>query len=271
MESITPLEIIRWRDQRMSNGLKPGGVNRPISALKAMLNRAVEWGVIDQNPLRVVKPVPEAKSPIVRYLTEEEETRLFASLDRRQAEMRNKRRKYNAWCIERGRAPFPWLDNLPYTDHLKPIVTLAMHTGLRRNELFTLRREHVDLERRILRVDGLTTKTQQTRFVPLNDVAMRVLQDWMASNIGEGDYVFTSRATGGPFDNIDSSWRGILADAEIERFRFHDLRHTFASRLVMAGVELYTVGQLLGHQCLETTQRYAHLSPRHEAMAKLVR
>ena len=273
MESITPLEIIRWRDQRMMRGLKPGGVNRPISALKAMLNRAVEWGVIDSNPLTVVKPIPEAKSPIVRYLTEDEEARLFAALDRRQAAMRNKRRTYNVWCIQRGRQPFPWLDNLPYTDHLKPIVTLAMHTGLRRNELFVLRWEHVDIERRLLRIDGLTSKTQQTRFVALNDIALRTVQDWKASCLIEGDYVFTSARTGGVLDNIDSSWKGVVRDAEIEKFRFHDLRHTFASRLVMAGVGLYTVGKLLGHQSLETTQRYAHLSPHHEAaaVAKLVR
>ena len=125
----------------------------------------------------------------------------------------------------------------------------------------------MDLARRILRVDGHVAKTQRARFVALNDVAMQVLEDWRASCLVESDLVFASPVTRRPFDNIASSWRNLVKDAGIERFRFHDLRHTFASRLVMAGVELYTVGQLLGHQSLETTQRYAHLSPRHEAAA----
>jgi hypothetical protein len=118
------------------------------------------------------------------------------------------------------------------------------------------------------------TLTEQTRHVPLNDEAHDVLTRWKKQAKDEADddrdigdrYVFPA-ADGGRLDNIKKSFGKLLADADIDGFRFHDLRHHFASRLVMAGCDLNTVRELLGHANLEMTLRYAHLAPEHKAAA----
>ena len=101
---------------------------------------------------------------------------------------------------------------------------------------------------------------------------MAVLEAWRAQSHGEIDLVFPNPKTGRRFGNIARSWRQLVKDAKLDApFRFHDLRHTFASRLVMAGVDLNTVRELLGHSTIQTTLRYAHLAPevKAKAVAKL--
>ena len=77
--------------------------------------------------------------------------------------------------------------------------------------------------------------------------------------------VFPSPVTGERLDNVNTAWREIMKKAQVTGFRFHDLRHTFASNLVMLGADLTTVRELLGHADIETTLRYAHLAPEHKA------
>ncbi len=108
-------------------------------------------------------------------------------------------------------------------------------------------------------------KSGKTRYVPLNDEALKTLQHWR-SDTESAEWVFAGR-DGKRMLAIKTSWTGVLQSAAITDFRWHDLRHHFASRLVMKGVDLNTVRDLLGHSDLSMTLRYAHLSPEHKADA----
>jgi integrase len=114
-------------------------------------------------------------------------------------------------------------------------------------------------------VEGATAKSGQTRHIPLNAEALSVLSQWRDQTKAEG-LVFPGKDDS-RLDNVRKSWAGVLNAANITGFRWHDLRHDFASKLVMAGVPLNTVRDLLGHVDLATTLRYAHLAPDYRAQA----
>ena len=124
--------------------------------------------------------------------------------------------------------------------------------------------ESIDFSRRILTVEGGTAKNRQTRYVPLNDEAIGVLNRWRAQ-ANSGHRIFEVRT------GFKTAWAKLLKRAHITTFRWHDLRHHFASRLVQLGVPLNTVRDLLGHSSVAMSLRYAHLAPdqRREAVAKL--
>lgn len=268
---LSAFTIERWRTARLKAGTAKATVNRDVVALKAALSRAVSWGHLRAHPLTAVKPYKVDALARVRYLDKGEETRLLAALTARDASRRAARDSANKWRRERGYQELPaWLS---YTDHLTPVVTLALHTGLRRGEIFALRWADVDLERAILTVRGDGAKSDTTRHVPLNATAVSTLTAWR----GPGPrpqpaaLVFPA-ADGGPLEDIKGAWLALVKAAGVEGFRFHDLRHTFASRLVVAGVDLNTVRELLGHRDIKMTLRYAHLAPevKAAAVAKLV-
>jgi integrase len=151
-------------------------------------------------------------------------------------------------------------------------VLVALNTGLRKGEIFGLRWSDVDLLGAQITVRGEGAKSGQTRYVPLNTEALDVLQRWQGATPDENGFVFPGRVEGEPLDDVKKAWRAVVKAAKLQRFTFHDLRHTFASKLVMAGVDLNTVRELLGHADIEMTLRYAHLAPAHKAaaVAKLV-
>lgn len=262
LHEITAWLVEKWRSERLKAGIKPATVNRNLGALKAALNRAVEWGIIEYNPLAKVKPAKLDQKGIVRYLSDDEETRLRKALIDREARIRAERESANKWRSERGYPVKP--EYGPCVDYVRPIILLALNTGMRRGEIFNL--EWSDIQNKVLTVKGGGAKSGQTRHIPLNDEAAQILADWKASTQSDKGLVFTGRE-GGRLDNINKSWRRIMVEAAITDFRFHDLRHTFASRLVMAGVDLNTVRELLGHSDLKMTLRYAHLAPEHKAEA----
>jgi integrase len=143
------------------------------------------------------------------------------------------------------------------------LVAVAVHTGLRRAEQFHLRWEDVDFANGILTVP--LAKHGGARRVPMNDTVRDFLRA-QPSRL-KGTYVFPSLTGETPLDACNFVRRVFLpalAKASIEGFRWHDLRHTFASRLAMAGVDLRTVQELMGHKTLAMTLRYAHLSPAHQ-------
>jgi integrase len=138
-----------------------------------------------------------------------------------------------------------------------------MNTGLRRGEVVKLRWGSVDFNRRLPTVEGRNAKNRQTRHVPLNDEAVCVLRNWR-EQAGTGARIVD-------VVGFQMAWETVLKRARISNFRWHDLRHHFASRPVQNGVPLNTVRDLLGHGSVGMSLRYAHLAPdqRREAVAKL--
>ena len=157
--------------KQKSRDISRSTINRNISALRAALARAVEWGTLSAMPLGKIKRSAEDENAIVRYLLEDEEARLRAALIARDDARRAARESANMWRRERGYEEWPAYG--AYTDHLTPLVLLGVNTGLRRGELLQLCWRDVDLQRRILTVRGEGAKTGQTRHVPLNSEAVK--------------------------------------------------------------------------------------------------
>lgn len=256
----------KLRSDWIAQGLKPSTANRSMVRLKGLLSRAVEWGVLNEHPLAKLKPLREDKAKRVRYLLPEEEKRLMAALDAREERIRAERDSGNAWRKERKKPLLPDLRACAYADRLKPLVLLSLNTGLRQGEVFNLRWSDVDLVQGVLTVEGEGAKSGQTRHIPLNSKTAAMLKAWRDQDTRKSGYVFPAE-DGGRLDNVNTAWRAVLKDAEITGFRWHDLRHTFASWLVMRGVALNTVRDLLGHADIQTTLRYAHLAPDVKAQA----
>jgi len=150
-------------------------------------------------------------------------------------------------------------------NYLQPIVIVALHTGMRKAEILGLRWDMVDLDRGFLHVEK--SKSVKIRSIPMHE---RVREALMRLE-NDGDYVFTKNGTE-PRKSIRKSFDVTVKRAKIlPRCRFHDLRHTFATRLVENNVDLVTVKELLGHSTIATTMRYSHPSPKHkkEAIATL--
>lgn len=262
---ITPWIIEKWRTRRLQNGTKAATINRDIIALKAALSRAVEWELLKAHPLAKLKPSKIDSIAKIRYLSKDEEVALRKAMDTREERIRVARDNANEWRKERDYEKLPDLRNQVFTDHMKPMILVSLNTGLRRGELLNLTWDNVNLTSGILSVVGATAKSGKTRHVPINSEALIVLKAWQQQTSSTG-LVFPGRE-GKQLTHVKRSWAGILKTANIENFRWHDKRHHFASKLVMAGVDLNTVRELLGHSDIKMTLRYAHLAPEHRAQA----
>jgi integrase len=271
LTEITPLLIDKWRAERTRNGIKSVTANRDIAVIKAMLSKAFEWKVITENPLQSYRLPSIDSIGKLRYLNKNEEIQLKLALVQRNNERKAARIRMNEHNQSRGYFLLPDLSQFAFVDHMTPMILVSLHTGLRQGELFSLQWQHVNFDQRILTVTGETAKSEKTRHVPLNAVAFQALQDWQSQHSGDG-LVFANPKTGDRFNNVKKAWAGILKIAKIDNFRWHDMRHHFASKLVMAGVDLNTVRELLGHADTKMTLRYAHLAPEHKAnaVAKLI-
>lgn len=263
---ITPRLVEQWRSERLKAGAKPSTVNRDLDDLKSSLAKAQLWGFIEAHPIEKVKRTRVDDRATVRFLSGDEQKRLLAELDVREERIKAARDRANAWRKERNYLLLPDLRASSFADHLKPMVLLSLHTGVRYGELANLNWDDINLDRAILTVHGYKAKSQKTRHIPLNSAAVSLLKSWQEQRVDDNSLVFPSRV-GGPFDNVRSSWEEVLKSAKIKKFRWHDLRHTFASLLVMKGVDLNTVRELLGHSDYQMTLRYAHLAPEHKAAA----
>lgn len=265
LDEIDSRKVEQLRTKWLAGGLAPASSNRNITRLKGLLSRAVEWGLLEVHPLAKVRRLKVDQRGRVRYLTGDEERALRAALDAREEAIRSERDSANAWRTARRQELLPDLRGVTFADHLKPLVLLSINTGMRRGEVFNLTWADVNLAGKVLTVEGETSKSGQTRHIPLNREALSVLEAWKEQGASAG-YVFPSK-DGKRLDNVKRSWDGVLKAAAVDAFRWHDLRHTFASKLVMAGVPLNTVRELLGHSDLAMTLRYAHLAPDSKASA----
>lgn len=230
LATITPDLIGRHRDKLQSeDGLAPGTVNRYLSALsKAFTNAVKEWHWLPDNPLQRVSKKPEPRGR-VRYLSDEERGRLLDA------------------CRESEYKP------------LYLIVLFALTTGMRRGELFGLRWQDVDQERRVAVLQN--TKNGDRRSVPIvPEVAELLKAHGKVRTIGN-DLIFCK-------DNaetwlFDKAWYAALKAAKVKDFRFHDLRHSTASYLAMSGSTTAEIAAVLGHRTLQMVKRYSHLSDQH--------
>jgi site-specific recombinase XerD len=227
-------EFIRIRCQNV----KPTTVNIELRVLKSMFNTAVEWNLIDRNPLRGVQMMRVQKT-YPKFLTNEE---------------------VNLLC---NTTNFEWLKN---------IIIFAFNTGMRRNEIINLKWEDINLKEKYLIVrnnDTFSTKSKKDRIIPLSKSVICLLST--ISKVTE--YLFVNRMKLRLYPNyVTQCFRDLVKECGLRKgISFHSLRHSFASMLVSKGVSLYVVKELLGHSDFATTQIYAHLESKSlkDAIEKL--
>lgn len=225
LSQINRQDVERFRSV-LAKELSPATVNRYMALLKTLYNKAIEWDKVKVNPVTRIKQFSETNR--IRYLTEEEEQKLSDAFPQ------------NYW---------PW-------------VEIALNTGMRRGEQFGLQWKHIDFQTSIITIPR--AKNGELRHIPMNDRVIAILQG-LPSRL-KSTWVFTSSngETAMDADNfVRRVFKPALTKAGIGDFRWHDLRHTFASRLVMAGEDIRTVQELMGHKNITMTMRYSHLSPKH--------
>lgn len=231
-EDITPGEVETWRAD-LETRLSVASVNHHLKLFRAILRRAVDNRRLSRDGLPKVKLLKEDNQR-VRYLTDDEESRLKAVASKA----------------------------------LWRVVVFEVNMGLRRGEMLALQWSDIEA---VGTVWVRTSKSGEGRRVPMNSAVRALLLELREErrrrlkarvvhrSEGEG-YVFAA-PHGGPLSNLNREWYPTLRRAAIEDFHFHDLRHTFASRCVMAGMDLFSLSKLLGHKSIAMTMRYAHLSP----------
>lgn len=230
LSKITPLMIEDYKMERLKKGLKNSSVNRELSCLRKIFNKAIDWGYAAINPMKKVEFLDEKESPRERVLSEDEETILFEAA-----------------------SPF-----------LKPIIMVALHTGFRRGVVLKLKWHNVNFEKREIQITK--SKGGKGRTVPMNSLLFNLLYTLRSQN-GNSDYVFINPKTGKPYVDIKRAFNSACEQAGIKDFHFHDLRHDFASRLVRNGCDLNTVKELMGHASITTTQRYLHSRAKEKRQA----
>ncbi|MBU1181375.1 MAG: tyrosine-type recombinase/integrase [Proteobacteria bacterium] len=223
LQDVTPVEIERFKTKRLTDGVSKSTVNRYLAILKRLYNIAIEWGYAKENPVRRIKFYSEADCMKERILTAEEEDRLLEAA----------------------------------SAHLKPILIVALNTGMRRGEILKLTWDRVDIEKEQIFINK--TKSGKPRIVDMNSTLISLFTQ-LRSRDAAGGYVFLNPKTGKPFNKVQKSFDGACERTGIQDLRFHDLRHTFASRLIAAGVDLIRVKELLGHSTVRITERYTHAS-----------
>lgn len=218
---------------RYNKILAPATVNRDLAILSRIFSLAIDDEILLYNPCHRVRRL-KTNNQRTRYLSDDEEK-----------------------CL---------LEALKDNELTKNIIIFAINTGMRRGEIFNLTWFDADLNRNVLNVR--ITKTNISRVVPMNDKVRLMLENMPKVS----EYVFTSPKTNGKLIDIKKSFRKALETANIENFRFHDLRHTCATRLADANVNFAVIGEILGHSDMRMTKRYSHATEKakREAVQKLV-
>lgn len=234
------VDLRRYINLRLADGVKQSTVRRELRIFCAAINFVrLEYDRPDlPNPVAALGLAEEEGR--VRWITREEAARLIT--------------------VAGAHAKRP---------HLPCFIRLALNTGCRKGELLKLEWRRVDLERGLLFFEAKHVKSRRRQTVPLNQdaiVTFERMQAWQHDNAPGSPWVFAMES-GRPITSFKTGWTSALKRAGIEDFRIHDLRHTFASWLVMQGEDLYVVKELLRHSSVTVTERYAHLAPTRTASA----
>jgi len=230
LEGITPGDIERWRAMQYApeKAPKPATINRHLSFLRLVYRLAINDGRCARTPFLSLK-LERENNQRIRFLTDEEEQRLCATLNERD-----------------------WL-----------MVGVAAYTGMRQGEQFPMKWSQVDFENKVLTIPR--SKHGESRVVYLTETVLTYFQRMLVLS-GNSAYVFHSENAETPVDASNFSarvFRPALETAKIENFRWHDLRHTYGSRLAMAGATETQIASLMGHKSTAMAQRYIHLSEGH--------
>lgn len=227
LDDISPFALEGYKKARVAAGA-PVGVNRELTVLSTLYKMMIKWNKADSNPVQDVKHIKEPEGR-TRWLTVEELGRLLAACN---------------LCLRR-------------------IVITAIHTGLRRQNLFDLKVADLDFKRRVLTAQQ--TKSGKKHTIPMNTILVETLKPSVVGKAPDAP-VFENRY-GQPYKSIRTAFATACRKAGITNLHFHDLRHTNASHLIMAGVDLKTVSELLDHADIRSTQRYCHLAQQHKRQA----
>ena len=224
--SISPKMLTRYKVLRREEGAAAGSINKELAMLSKAFSLAVmEWEWLKENPVSRV-PREKEDNQRDRWLTKDEEKRL--------------------------------LENSP--EWLCEIINFALHTGLRQDELLSLEWNRVNLFRKTILIQK--TKNGKPKTLPLNKIALDVLnRKSKVKSIKNGLVFFNRSGKKIHVSNLKRTFYLVMKKAGIKDFRWHDLRHTFATRLAQAGVDLYKISKLLGHRDIKMTQRYSHHCP----------
>jgi integrase len=238
LEDINPGEIQLFQTFIMADH-NARSYNNFLNLLKSILNKAVEWGVIKSNPIKGCKPLKVPKK--VRFFSKEEIDKLYASAD----------------------------------DEMKLLLNLALYAGLRRNELYYLRWQDIDLKQRQIHVrphEDFTPKNKKSATVPISTKLLDILKDAYpkAKDLDDTKYVFAKYHRPDwvdPTHSLSKQFSHMARKATVKNAGLHDCRHTFASYLVQNGTPLLVVKELLRHSDIQSTMVYAHLAPDQQKQA----
>ena len=222
---ITSLQIEEYKKKRLEK-VKPATLNRELACLRHMFNLAIKWKMTDENPVKDVE-FPEEQEIEMRILNREEADRLIEA------------------------AP----------DYLKPIIVIALNTGMRRGEILGLRWDDIDFNQHYIYIKQ--TKSGVPRKIPMNSLVVGVLK----SVKREDRFVFYNSKTKNHLKYIHYGFKKACEKIGIPDLRFHDLRHSAATLMVTGGVDLVTVKEILGHSKIEMTMKYAHPTPENKRKA----
>lgn len=226
LTEIKQQDVAKWLADKRAQGLAPATVEKMRLILGRSFELAARWGIAgsEKNPARGISrpPIDNARS---RYLSVDEAKRLRQAVE------------------------------LSRNTQLKHIVGLLLLTGARVSELLNARWEHVDLERKLWLIPKAKTKA---RHVPLSQAAIDILEQ--VPRFDGCPYVLPNPVTREPFTEIKHAWQHARDKAKLPGLRIHDLRHSAASFMINAGVDLFAVGRVLGHADHKSTMRYSHLA-----------